>query len=128
MTAPFPRVLLIEDNPGQARLIRIYLADAEGQAVSIAWANRLAQGLAILADEGADVVLLDLSLPDSQGMATLTRVRDHAPRVPIIVLSGLDDDLVATEAVRQGAHSYLCKDGIDGAILARQIRQAVADS
>ena len=101
------RVLLIEDNPGDARLIRELLVEA-GAGFEPEWVQRLDLGLERLADgEPVDAVLLDLSLPDSQGFATFERVRAAAPDVPIIMLTGLADEELAVQAVRSGAQDYL---------------------
>jgi signal transduction histidine kinase len=91
------RALLIEDNPGDARLIREMLHNARGTlvAVELGHADRLAAGLERLSQQDVDVVLLDLSLPDSQGLGTFTTVRAHAPDVAVVVLSGLDDETLA---------------------------------
>lgn len=92
------RVLLIEDNSGDARLIREVLADAVGTRFNLVHVEQLSQGLAYVTDDAAAgkialaVVLLDLSLPDSQGLDTLTRFCAHAPQLPIIVLTGLKDE------------------------------------
>jgi PAS domain S-box-containing protein len=116
-------VLLIEDNPGDARLIREMFADVPAAHVRLRHADRLAAGLAQL--EGADIVLLDLSLPDSHGLETFLRLRDQAPGVPVIVLTGLDDETVAVRAVQEGAQDYLPKGEVDGHLLVRSIRYAI---
>jgi DNA-binding response OmpR family regulator len=117
-------VLLIEDNPGDARLIREMLAEVKTVAFDLEWADRLSTGLERLAEGGIDVVLLDLALPDSQGLDTFARMHAQA-QVPVIVLSCLDDEGLALEAVRQGAQDYLVKGQVDGNPLARAIRYAV---
>ncbi len=124
-------VMLIEDNPGDARLIREMLADAIGTRFDLVHVEQLCQGLAYIADETAagkmtpDVVLLDLSLPDSQGLDTLAHFRAHAPRLPVIVLTGLKDEQVALSAVQQGAQDYLVKGQVGGNALTRAIRYAI---
>jgi len=119
------RILLIEDNPGDARLIRELLAETDGGPFDVTLADRLEDGLRHLAPGAADVVLLDLSLPDSSGLDTLARVVASAPWAPIVVLTGLDDRDLAVEAVRRGAQDYLVKGQTDGELLARAIRYAV---
>ncbi len=119
-------VLLIEDNPGDARLIALMLAEA-GESrppVRLALADRLATGLARLATP-VDAVLLDLSLPDSQGLATFRALRAGALGVPIVILSGLADEALAVEAVAAGAQDYLVKDRVDGDGLLRALRYAI---
>jgi len=118
------RVLLIEDNPGDARLIRDTLAQMELPRFELAHVDRLATGLARLAQDDVDVVLLDLSLPDSQGLATLVECQANAPRVPIVVLTGLADEATALKALQQGAQDYLVK-GKGNDSLARVLRYAI---
>jgi CheY-like chemotaxis protein len=110
------RALLIEDNPGDARLIREMLREAGDTlaVVELAHVDRLARGLERLSQGDRDVVLLDLSLPDSQGFDTFTTVRAHAPDVAIVVLSGLNDENLAVRAVQEGAQDYLVKGQVDG--------------
>jgi PAS domain S-box-containing protein len=118
-------VLLVEDNPGDARLIREMLADAPGAPVEVVGADRLAAAVTRLAEGPVDGVLLDLSLPDSQGLATFSRLQAHAPAVPIVVLSGLADEAIALRAVQEGAQDYLVKGRVDGNLLVRALRYAV---
>ena len=115
-------ILIIEDNPADARLIREFLADAEDARFETLEAVTLAAGVDFLDRQHCDVVLLDLSLPDSQGLETLHRVHAHAPNTPIIVLTGLDDDLLALTAMRHGAQDYLLKGKFDLGLLTRVIR------
>src|SRR5271167_4982511 len=118
------QVLLIEDNPGDADLVRLRLV--EGQSpVSVNCVNRLADGLASLTVETPSVVLLDLNLPDSRGAETFRRVMDHAPHVPVVVLSGQDDEALAMKAVHQGVQDYLVKGDITSKHLERALRYAV---
>ena len=119
------KVLLIEDNPGDARLIREMILEARGGKFTLNWANELKTGLEYLSKEKFDLVLLDLSLPDSSGLETLTKVRAQVPERPIIVLTGLDDERVALKAVREGAQDYLIKGEVTSSLLARAIRYAI---
>src|SRR5712671_628737 len=114
------RVLLIEDNPGDARLVREALADARGVHFDVTHTATLADGIAELRRPNTDVVLLDLSLPDGEGLPSIARLRPVAPNAPILILTGLEDEELALEAVRGGAQDYLVK-GIDGGSLARGI-------
>jgi PAS domain S-box-containing protein len=118
-------VLLVEDNPGDARLILELLGEVQGQAFDLERVDRLDGAIARLARTGVDVVLLDLGLPDSQGLDTFIRARREAPNEPIVVISGLDDERVALEAVRSGAQDYLVKGRIEGQLLARVLRYAI---
>jgi signal transduction histidine kinase len=119
------KVLLIEDNPGDARLIWEMLAQARGARFDLECAERLSSGLERLAQGGIDVLLLDLSLPDSQGLDTLIRVHTPAPEVPIMVLTGLDDEALAVKAMREGAQDYLVKGQVDSNLLLHSIRYAI---
>jgi len=119
------KVLLIEDDPGDARLIREMLADARGDEFQLEHAGDLTRGLERLAAGGIDVILADLTLPDSQGLPTFARVRGQAKKIPIIVLSGLDDEKLALRAVQEGAQDYLVKGRVDGHLLSRALRYAI---
>lgn len=125
MTDAPVRILLVEDNPGDARLLRLTLQEAESLRFDLVHASRLSEALDQVRDAPADVVLLDLSLPDAHGMETVTRMLDAAPAVPIIVLTGLTDETVAIAAVQAGAQDYLVKGSVDGGTLARAIRYAM---
>ena len=119
------KVLIVEDSPGDLRLIREWLADGGNAVAEIQCARNLAEGLDCLAHTAPDVMLLDLGLPDSQGLDTVTRARATAPGVPIVVLTGLDDDSVRLAAVQVGAQDYLPKAHADGRSLTRAIRHAI---
>jgi sigma-B regulation protein RsbU (phosphoserine phosphatase) len=118
-------VLLVEDNPGDARLIQEMLAEARGRHFALAAADRLEAGLRLLAGGRFDVALLDLSLPDSQGLATFRVFRAGAPGVPVVVLTGLDDETVAARAVEEGAQDYLVKGQVDTLQLVHALRFAI---
>jgi Flp pilus assembly CpaE family ATPase len=118
-------VLLIEDNPGDTRLIQELFSEAKGIATALLCADRLSSGLKQLAEGGVDVVLLDLSLPDSKGFDTFTRLRAGARDLPVILLTGLDDEELAMRAVREGAQDYLVKGSVTSQSLARSVRFAV---
>ena len=124
---PSIRLLLIEDNPGDARLVQEHLADASGgQTFQLRHALALSAAIALAADgEVPDIVLLDLSLPDSFGLETLARWQAAAPTLPVIVLTGSDDEALAVAAVREGAQDYLVKGRIDGGVLVQAIRYAI---
>ncbi len=115
-------VLLVEDSAGDARLIQELLRDHS--TLRLVWVETLAAGLARLAQSAVDLVLLDLALPDSQGLDTVTRVvRDH-PALPVIVLTGREDDGVALAALTAGAEDYLVKGAIEPGMLVRSIQYA----
>ncbi|MBN1813542.1 MAG: GAF domain-containing protein [Anaerolineae bacterium] len=119
------KILLIEDNPADARLLRKMLAEARRFPFDLQQADRLSTGLERLVSHDIDIILLDLSLPDSEGLDTFTQTLAHAPQTPIVVLSGLDDAEIALEAVRAGAQDYLTKAEVDGNLLARTIHYAI---
>src|SRR6266852_3482009 len=118
-------VLLIEDNPGDVRLIREMLAEGEDALFELACVGRLSQGLEYLATRSASLVLLDLSLPDSYGFDTFLKVYAHSPKVPIIVLTGFDDQTVALSAVKTGAQDYLVKGKLDRELLLRSMQYSI---
>lgn len=121
------RILLVEDNPGDARLIQDMLADAENADFAIDWKQTLQGGLDSIGQNSIDAVLLDLGLPDSpQRSMTFTRIQAAAPNLPIVILTGLDDDTFAVTTVRRGAQDYLVKGRIDTDTLVRTIRYAIA--
>ncbi|WEL22650.1 hybrid sensor histidine kinase/response regulator [Halorhabdus sp. BNX81] len=122
-------VLLIEDNPGDARLVEHHLneshvADIVGD-VTLEHEETLAEGLRAIETGRHDILFLDLGLPESTGLATLGTVQDEDPRVPIVVLTGLDDRETAVTAIQRGAQDYLLKDDLDADDLARSLRYAV---
>ncbi len=119
------RVLLVEDNPGDRRLIQEMLAEVAGAPFVLEAADCLASGRERLRVEDVDVVLLDLQLPDSRGHDTFLAAQAQAPHVPIIVLTGLGDEQVGVQTVQAGAQDYLVKGQVDGNLLARAIRYAI---
>jgi CheY-like chemotaxis protein len=118
------KVLLIEDNPDDALVVRDSVEDAS-VPLSLDWAETLKDGLERLHEHPVDVVLLDLSLPDSQNSATIRAIRNGAPRVPIVVLTGNDDREMILEALRTGARDYLIKGKLDPQQLVGSIGTAV---
>jgi signal transduction histidine kinase len=128
--AKIVRVLLIEDDPDDAHLIREMVADAEASSSAIPTfelvsVDRLSTGLEHLAEPGISAILLDLSLPDGQGLNMLLQVSGQAPGVPILVLTGTNDETLAVTAVQAGAQDYLIKGQVDGNLLVRAIRYAI---
>ena len=119
------RILLIEDNPGDARLVKEMLAEGDQGSFSLSHVERLTEGLARLKEDDFQVVLLDLSLPDAQGLDTVTQVCTQAPHVPVLVFTGCDDETLAIRAVQVGAQDYLVKGQMDYHLLKRSIRYAL---
>jgi signal transduction histidine kinase len=119
-------LLLIEDNPDDATFIEevLKLQDVYS-SIEISQASRLLEGLAYLAQDSFDVILLDLSLPDASSTDSVTRILSHSPEAPIIVLTGWDDKDTALEALHKGAQDYLIKDNVSCDLLIRAIRYAV---
>jgi signal transduction histidine kinase len=117
-------ILLIEDNPGDADLVRLRLVESKPE-VHVNCVPRLSDALACLDAATPSVVLLDLNLPDSHGAETFRRIRQKAPNVPVVILSGQDDEALATKAVHMGVQDYLVKGDITSKQLERAIRYAV---
>ncbi len=124
MKDPATHVLLIEDNPGDADLVRLRLVEGK-HPVEVNCVERLADGLAALAKEAPSLVLLDLNLPDSQGAETFRKVLEKSPGVPVVILSGQDDEGLAMKALHQGVQDYLVKGNITSGALDRAMRYAV---
>jgi diguanylate cyclase (GGDEF)-like protein/PAS domain S-box-containing protein len=123
---PRIRVLLVEDSPDDARLIQVLLGKATESSFVISHEDRLGKGVTRLKQDRFDVVLLDFSLPDSLGLDTFLSIHEADPRVPVIILTSLDDDELAARAVREGAQDYLVKREVDTRLLVRSIRYAIA--
>lgn len=118
-------ILLVEDDPGDADLLQEILSEKSKPSFIVTEVDRLQAGLERLGQEAIDVILLDLSLPDSQGLETFTTIYAQAPNVPLVVLSGLDDESVAMKAVQAGAQDYLIKGEVDRNLLVRALRYAI---
>lgn len=119
------KLLLIEDNPGDARLLREMLAEAKAP-FEMEWVQTLSSGMERLANGNIDLVVLDLHLPDSQGLETFTELHGRVPEVPVVVMSGLADENVAMEALKKGAQDYFIKGQVDSDLLARSLQFALA--
>ena len=119
------RVLLVEDDLGDADLICELLELIDSTHFQVTQSRRLKDALQHLFQESSDVVLLDLSLPDSHGLATVSQVYTQVPTTPIVILSGLEDESLAIEALQKGAQDYLVKGQVDSSLLLRAIRYAI---
>jgi signal transduction histidine kinase len=128
MEASHTRVLLVDDEISDALVVKRSLAqeDLPGERFDVAHETTLAQGIARLLRAPVDVLLLDLTLPDSQGPATVAQLRDREPRVPMVVFTGIDDPGVAARAFAAGADDYLVKDEVHAGLLRRTLRNAIA--
>jgi diguanylate cyclase (GGDEF)-like protein/PAS domain S-box-containing protein len=118
-------ILLIEDSPADADLFATLLKQSAPGRYHIIHAKTLGDGIQCITEDEPDLVLLDFSLPDSTGLSTYRRFRVAAPALPVIVLTSLEDDVVAANAVGEGAQDYLVKRDVDGALLNRAIRYAL---
>src|SRR5262249_55662279 len=125
MASQHLRILLIEDNPGDVRLIRELLAESSANPIAVVVADQLAIGLDHLAREKFHLVLLDLSLPDSSGLATFQALRADGVRTPVVVLTGLNDEEIGLQAVSEGAQDYLIKGQVDARRLIHAVQYAV---
>lgn len=118
-------ILLLEDNPGDVRIIQVMLADGNGSKFTLESVSRLSKGIERLALGSIDLILLDLSLPDSQGIDTFLELYKHASLIPIVVLTGHSDDSVALKTIHEGAEDYLVKGEINGKLITHCIRYAI---
>jgi len=119
------KLLIIEDDSGDMEFVCDILSQPDSVTIDTERADRLSSALRFLAQKQFDVVLLDLGLPDSQGLATFTEIYSRHPQVPVIVLSGFDDEERALQAVQNGAQDYLIKGLVDGNLLVRTIRHSI---
>ncbi len=119
------KVLLIEDNPMDAKRINIVLGAIDNGPLQMTTSVRLSEALTLLAENDFDVALLDLTLPDTTGIETFVSLQASAPMLPIVILTGRDDDRLAFEAIRLGAQDYLTKNDFDGKLVARALHYAV---
>jgi diguanylate cyclase (GGDEF)-like protein len=118
-------ILLIEDNPGDIRLMRVFLKEAGAGKTTLITADTLTRGIQLLDCSTIDIVLLDLGLPDSRGLDTLHAIREKCAKLPIIVLSGIEDEKIAISSVQDGAQDYLVKGKVDGNLLWRSLCYAI---
>ncbi|CAN1213338.1 hypothetical protein TUMEXPCC7403_24245 [Tumidithrix helvetica PCC 7403] len=120
------RILVVEDNPADADLLEEFLSDFQNwQSTSV---DRLESAIALVEQQTFDVVLLDLSLPDSHGIETVTRLHSVQTSLPIVVLTGLDDEEIGLKALREGAQDYLVKGTFDDRLLKRVISYSIERS
>jgi diguanylate cyclase (GGDEF)-like protein/PAS domain S-box-containing protein len=119
------RILVLEDNPADLELIRRALRDAKLGLFRVTAAGRLRQALDLLARAPFEAILADLHLPDSDGFETILQLRAHYPNVPLLVLTGVDDESIGVAAMQQGAQDFIFKGALGGQSLARSIRYAM---
>ncbi|MGD9200171.1 MAG: response regulator [Chitinispirillia bacterium] len=118
-------VIIIEDNTGDARLVYETLAEVEGTQFDIEWAKSLSEGIDFISKKQFDIILLDLSLPDSQGLDTINRMLEFANKVPIIVFTGHTDEKLGIETIQRGAQDYLVKGYVNKYLLSRSITYSI---
>ncbi len=118
-------VLLVEDNPGDARLLEESLLEEAGDIFRLLWVKDLASAQEKISKELIDAVLLDLNLPDSKGVPTFEAMHSAAPEIPILVLTGLEDDEIGLRTIQAGAQDYLSKSGLSGSAVAKALRYSV---
>ena len=119
------QVLLVEDSAGDARLLREMFSKEKPGSFELTHVGRISEAEGHLAQARADIILLDMGLPDEKGIATVRRAHAMAPGVPVIVLTGLDDEALAAEAMKEGAQDYLIKGQIESRALPRSLRHAI---
>ena len=118
-------ILLVEDNAGDARLLRMLLAEADHGRFLVTHVDRLAKGIACMQEGGIALVLLDLSLPDSHGFDTLNRMHQTSMEIPIVVLTGTEDEALGLQLIQRGAQDYLLKAQVTAPLLHRSLRYAI---
>ncbi len=118
-------VLVVEDNPADARFVRLAMGLVSGVSIEVTEAARLADAIRALESRAFDVVLLDLGLPDSVGLPTFSVLHSRFRLVPVVILSALADDTTMFDAVRLGAQDYLTKGAFDAVLLVRVMRHAI---
>jgi diguanylate cyclase (GGDEF)-like protein/PAS domain S-box-containing protein len=118
-------LLLVEDNPGDARLLREMFQEAGSHNTELTHVRCMSDAEKHLAEREVDIILLDLGLPDAQGLGAIRRAHAAAPHVPLVVLAGLDDESLATQALQEGAQDYLIKGQLDTRGLLRALRYAI---
>jgi DNA-binding response OmpR family regulator len=112
-------ILLVEDNPGDARLLREMFRESASHDTKVTHVESMNEAERHIAENTVDIILLDLGLPDTEGLGAVRRARAAAPGVPLVVLTGLDDELLAVQALQEGAQDYLVKGQIEARGLLR---------
>lgn len=125
LSSSISHILLIEDNPDDIRLIQWIISGIRKSQFKLECVDRLKKALKRLSKGGIDVILLDLGLPDSQGIDTLRSVYNKAPKIPIVVLTCLGDEKVSVQAIKEGAQDYLIKGQVDSNLLKRTLMYAI---
>jgi PAS domain S-box-containing protein len=119
------KILLVEDNPGDVVIIREMLKETQNNDFEVTVADNLEGGIKYLMNEDFDILLLDLNLPDSEGIETFDSINQIAQNLPIIILTGLADEEIAISVVGKGAQDYLIKGQTDGQLLTKSIKYSI---
>ncbi|HUP17218.1 MAG TPA: response regulator [Acidimicrobiia bacterium] len=119
------RLLLVEDNPGDARLLEEMLRESGSLQTQVTHVHSMREAEERLSNGSTDIILLDLGLPDAQGLGAVRRIHTAAPRTPLVVLTGLDDETLADQALQEGAEDYLIKGQLEPRGLVRALRHAI---
>ena len=119
------KILLVEDNPGDARLLREMLSKQDALDIELTHVSSMSGAEGHIAKDAVDIILLDLGLPDVQGLGAVRRARAAAPRVPLVVLTGLHDEALAAQVLQEGAQEHLIKGQIETRGLVRAMRYAI---
>jgi signal transduction histidine kinase len=118
-------ILMIEDNPGDARLVQEMLKDSESKQFNLQWAKNLSEGFDNISKNDFDIILLDLSLPDSHGLETFIKLHKQVNTIPIIVFTGQTDESLGIETIQKGAQDYLVKGNVDYNLLSKSITYSI---
>ncbi len=118
-------ILLVEDNPGDVRLVELMLNQPSNSGFQLTCSNTMAEAITAISNNGFDVALLDMSLPDGEGIENITRIKSRAPLMPIVVMTGREDEDFAINAVKAGAQDYLVKGQIDELQLTRALHYSI---
>ena len=118
-------ILLVEDNPGDARLLREMLNEQGLRRIEMTHVERWSDAAKRLTEQPVDIILLDLGLPDAHGLGAVRQAHAASPHIPLVVLTSLDDEALAAQALQEGAQDYLIKGQIDGRSLLRSLRYAI---
>ena len=118
-------ILLVEDNLGDARLVEMMLIEPDDASFKLFVANSMARAIELITQDNFDVIILDLSLPDGEGLDNIASIKSHVPDIPIVILSGCFDEELALQAVKKGAQDYLIKGEVDEWQLSRALNYAI---
>jgi two-component sensor histidine kinase/CheY-like chemotaxis protein len=119
------KILVIEDSPADMQMLRELLQDGSGPDCDVVHVERLSAAIPFLSDTAIDIIISDLGLPDSNGLDTLRTLKKHSRDIPIVVLTGLDNEIIGIQALKEGAQDYLVKGQMSGPSLSRSLRYAI---